>query len=276
MSLQRSAALLASGVHVARSLALLCLAASACGAPSATTGDDVVTAPAAANPVTAPDTKSKGEDTGRPAEDIARDDLRKPQAVMDFFDIAEGGRVVELMAGRGYYADLLARRVGPQGKVWAHNSPFVLKRFAEKPISERLNNPALANVQRLDTELEDPKLPSDLDAVIVVLFYHDLFWQEVDRKAMNAAVFASLRPGGVFGVIDHAAAEGHGSQDVKTLHRVEESLVVEEITAAGFELVKSSPLLRNTADTRDFNVFTPPDGRDKTDRFVLYFRRPAA
>ena len=217
---------------------------------------------------------SSPADTGRPDKDVARDPLRKPQEVMDFFQIEPGSKVVELMAGGGYYVDLLSRRVGPDGKVWAHNTPFVLERFAESRIAARLENPALSNVTRLDTELEDPKLPPDLDAVMIVLFYHDLYWQEVDRAAMNAAIFEALEPGGVFGVIDHSAVEGRGSDDVQTLHRVEESLVVSEITAAGFVLDTSSDMLRNPDDKRDYNVFDPPDGRDKTDRFVLRFRKP--
>jgi len=218
--------------------------------------------------------ESASEDTGRPEADVSRDALRKPQEVMDFFEVKEGSRVVELMAGGGYYADLLSRRVGPTGEVWAHNTPFVLKRFAESRIAARLENPALSNVSRLDTELEDPKLPDNLDAVMIVLFYHDLYWQEVDRAAMNAAIFEALAPGGVFGVIDHSAAKGHGSDDVKTLHRVEESLVISELEAAGFVLDESTDILRNADDKLDYNVFDPPDGRDKTDRFVLRFRKP--
>ncbi len=210
----------------------------------------------------------------RPADDIARDALRRPQEVMDFFGIVPGSRVVELLAGGGYYVDLLSRRVGPTGQVWAHNTPFVLDRFAREPITQRLANPALSNVQRLDTELEDPQLPADLDAVMMVLFYHDLYWQKVDREKMNAAIFAALRPGGVFGVIDHSAAKGRGSQDNKRLHRIEESLVIEEVTAAGFELAETSDLLRHPEDGLDYMVFSPPDGRDKTDRFVLKFVKP--
>ncbi len=214
------------------------------------------------------------DDRGRPEDDIARDSLRKPQAVMDFFGVGSGSRVVELMAGGGYYVDLLSRRVGPKGSVWAHNTPFVLERFAERRIAERLDNPKLANVRRLDTELEDPQLPPNLDAVMIVLFYHDLYWQKVDRAATNEAIFAALKPGGVYGVIDHAALEGHGSDDVKSLHRVEESVVTKEILAAGFVLEERSDLLANADDPRDYNVFAPPDGRDRTDRFVLRFVKP--
>lgn len=212
----------------------------------------------------------------RPEEDLTRDALRKPEAVMDFFEIGQGDRVVELMAGSGWYIELLARRVGATGKVWAHNTPFVLDRYAEEPLRERLTSPALSAVERLSTELEDPHLPGQLDAVMIVLFYHDLFWQKVDREAMNRAVFEALRPGGVFGVIDHAAGRGRGAQDVKTLHRVEESLVVSEIEAAGFVLEATSDVLRHPEDDRSYNVFRPPAGRDRTDRFVLRFRKPVS
>jgi predicted methyltransferase len=208
----------------------------------------------------------------RPGDDVARDADRKPQEIMDLFGIAPGQSVVELMAGRGYYVELLAQRVGSQGRVYAHNSPFVLKRFAEGPISERLARPALANASRLDTEIDDPQLPPDLDAVMLVLFYHDTYWQGVDREQMNAAVFAALKPGGIYGVIDHHAEAGSGSRDVEELHRVDVKLVKQEILAAGFELETSSELLRHPEDDRGENVFTM---RGKTDRFVLKFRKPS-
>ena len=207
----------------------------------------------------------------RPAEDVARDAARKPQEIMDFFGIEPGHTVAELMAGRGYYVELLANRVGPKGKVHAHNSPFVLKRFAEASIAERLARPALSNASRLDTELDNPRLPQNLDAVLIVLFYHDTYWQEVDRAKMNAAVFAALKPGGVYGVIDHHAQAESGDRDVKTLHRVDMELVKTEIVAAGFELEATSDLLRRPDDDRETNVFKM---RGETDRFVLKFRKP--
>ena len=207
----------------------------------------------------------------RPEEDVKRDADRKPQQVMDFFGITPGQTVVELMAGGGYYVELLSQRVGPAGKVFAHNSPFVLKRFAEAPITDRLARPGLSNATRLDTELDDPKLPSGLDAVMIVLFYHDTYWQGVDRPKMNAAIFAALKPGGVYGVIDHYAENGSRDRDVETLHRVDAELVKAEILAAGFELDAESDLLRHPEDDRTTNVFRM---RGKTDRFVFRFRRP--
>lgn len=209
----------------------------------------------------------------RSAEDSARDQDRKPFEVLDFFGISAGHRVAELMTGKGYYAEVLAQRVGPEGAVYGHNSPFVLQRFAEKPWAERLQNPRLSKVTRLDSELDDPKLPKDLDAVMMVLFYHDTYWQEVDRAKMNAAVFAALKPGGVFGIIDHHAQAGSEARDVKTLHRVDAELVKRELLAAGFEFAGESALLRHEQDKRTVNVFTPQI-RGKTDRFVYKFRVP--
>ncbi len=226
------------------------------GATTAATGD---AAPAA---------------TGRPAEDIARDARRKPQEVMDFFELEAGDRVVELMAGRGYYVELLADRVGPQGKVWAHNSPFVLERFAREPITERLARLANPAIARLDTPLDAPELPEDLDGVLIILFYHDTYWQEVDRKAMLAAIHASLADDGVFGLVDHHAQAGSRDRDVKRLHRVDREMVLEEVLAAGFVLDAESELLRHPEDDLERNVFfAGEDQRDLTDRFVMRFKK---
>ena len=211
----------------------------------------------------------------RPEDDKARDAHRKPAEVLAFFGLESGDSVVELMSGSGYYIDILSRAVGPKGKTYAHNSPFVLKRFAEGPLSKRLENPSLDNVIRLNTELDDPNLPKDIDMVIIVLFYHDTYWQEVDREKMNRAVFDALKPGGVYGVIDHHAQAGSGARDVKTLHRVEAALVKKEIESAGFVFDGESDLLRHPEDTRDYNVFRDArTNRDRTDRFIYRFKKP--
>src|SRR5690606_10796253 len=129
---------------------------------------------------------------------------------------AEGARVAELFAGTGVTAELLARVVGPEGQVFAQNNRFVLERFAEGPWAERLERDVMAPVVRVDRELDDP-LPdeaTDLDAVLFILAYHDTVWMETDRAAMNRAIFEALRPGGVYGIIDHSAAAGRGVADV--------------------------------------------------------------
>ena len=226
-------------------------------------------------PEKAPEPQKEAAKASRPAEDLARDTGRKPQAIMDFFEIRPGSKVVELQAGRGYYSELLVERVGREGAVWAHNNAFVMDRFARGPLTKRLDRIGAPNLKVLESELDEPKLPEGLDAVLIVLFYHDTYWQGVDRAKMNRAVFEALEPGGVYGVVDHHAEADSGDRDVKTLHRVDMELVKKEILEAGFVLDASSDLLANPEDTHKDNVFKR-EPRDNTDRFVLRFKKPAA
>jgi predicted methyltransferase len=198
--------------------------------------------------------------------------------MLAFFGVRRGARVAEIAAGGGYTAELLARTVGPTGVVFGVNSPFVLERFAEKPWTERLAAPIMHNVLRVDRHFDDPLPPEakDLDAVLCVLFYHDLFWQKVDRARMNRAVFAALKPGGVYGIVDHSSRPGAGASEAESLHRIEQRLVVAEIEKAGFRLDAEADFLRNPADLRDWNASprAAGDRRGTSDRFVLRFVRP--
>lgn len=198
--------------------------------------------------------------------------------MLTFFGIQPGMRVAELGAGAGYTSELLARAVGPSGKVYAQNSPFILEKFANAPLSARLEKPALRNVVRLDREFDDP-LPTEvtnLDAVLNVLFYHDTVWLGADRAKMNRAVFTALKSGGVYGIIDHSGLPGTGLSGVKTVHRIDEQVLRREIEQAGFEFVAEASFLRNPQDTRDWNDSPRAAGerRGTSDRFVLKFRRP--
>jgi predicted methyltransferase len=218
------------------------------------------------------------EAADRSAEDRALDAGRHPAHMLRFFDIAPGMRVAELGAGGGYTAELLARTVGPQGTVYAQNPRFVLEKFAAKPWSARLSKPVMRNVVRVDREFDDPLPPEakDLDAVLMVLFYHDTVWLEADRGRMNRAIFAALRPGGIYGIVDHSARLGSGIDDVKTLHRIDESVVRREVEAAGFLSQASADFLRNPQDRRDWNdsPSAAAERRGTSDRFVLKFVKP--
>jgi len=211
----------------------------------------------------------------RSEDDRKLDDGRHPAELLAFIGVAPGARVADLAAGGGYTTELLARAVGPSGRVYGQNSKWALERFAEKPFSARLQKPVMANVTRLDRELEAP-FPDDvreLDAVVDVLFYHDTFWLGVDRDQMNRAIFAALKPGGVYVVVDHSGREGTADTEVKTLHRVEEKLVREEILRAGFTLLEEGAFLKNPQDTRDWNASPREAGelRGTSDRFALKF-----
>ncbi|MCA9607175.1 MAG: class I SAM-dependent methyltransferase [Myxococcales bacterium] len=214
----------------------------------------------------------------RSEDDRALDEGRRPAEVLTFFGIERGQRVADLFAGTGYTTELLARAVGPEGQVFAQNNAFVMDRFARGPIGERLARPALSNVVLVEREMDAP-IPPDaqgLDAVIFILAYHDTIWMQTDRAAMNRAIFEALRPGGVYGIVDHSAEPGSGVRDVQSLHRIEESVVIDEITAAGFRLDARASTLREPEDARDWNASprAAAERRGHSDRFVLRFVRP--
>ncbi len=204
---------------------------------------------------------------------------RHPGELLAFIGVAPGWKVAELATGGGYTGELLARAVGPKGKVYAENNKFIVEKFAAEPWKARLALPADKNVVRVERELDDP-LPPDaknLDAVVVNLFYHDVYWMggpEVVAK-MNAAIFKSLKPGGVYVIVDHAGRDGTGANEVKTLHRIEEKVVRADLEKAGFKFVASSDFLRNPADPRDWNASpgAAADKRGTSDRFALKFAK---
>ncbi|MFT7517690.1 MAG: putative methyltransferase [Myxococcota bacterium] len=211
----------------------------------------------------------------RMGSDLKRDANRHPASVLDFFGIKPGMHVADMMAGDGYYTELLSRAVGEDGQVYCQNTAIPLRVFAEAPLTERLLNNRLPNVMRLDTEFKDAGLPTDLDAALLVRFYHDFGWQKVDRKVFNALMFNSLKSGGLFGVVDHHAKEGAGMSEGQRLHRVEAQLVRAEIEAAGFVFEAESQTLFNPDDTLDWKIFSSEHGgQDTTSRFIYLFRKP--
>jgi predicted methyltransferase len=230
-------------------------------------------------PALAANAKAAVEAADRDADDKAMDAGRHPGQLLDFCGVPQGGKVAEIAAGGGYTAELLVRAVGPSGKVYGQNSKWVLEKFAEKPWSARLAKPVNKGVLvRVDREFDDP-LPADakgLDVVVDNLFYHDTFWLKVDRDKMNKAIFAALKPGGVYCVVDHSGRAGTGATEVQTIHRIEEKVVKEEIEKAGFKLSAESPAWRNASDTRDWNAapFAAKEKRGTSDRFAFKFVKP--
>lgn len=210
----------------------------------------------------------------RSDEDRARDPGRMPARVLEFFGVGAGSRVADLLSGGGYYTRILAPVVGPDGAVYAGNNPF-FDRFGAEALTALLSESGFENVMRIDAPVDEIPLPDDasLDAVMIVLAYHDLWLTDEDRGELNRRVLAALRPGGVYGIIDHHAAEGAGTSVIESLHRIEESVIVDEITGAGFLLAATGDFLSNTEDDRSLIVFNP-DIRGRTDRFVLRFEKP--
>jgi predicted methyltransferase len=214
----------------------------------------------------------------RTDDDKKLDARRHPEAFLAFLGVGPGMRVADLGAGGGYTTELLARAVGPTGKVYSQNDPDLVKRFLDKPMTLRLARPVNANVVRVERTFDDP-LPAeakDLDLIVMYIFYHDVVWIGADRDKMNKAILAALRPGGAYVIVDASAKSGDGVTVVKTLHRIEESTVKVEVERAGFKLSGSSDFLRNPSDARDWNSSPMAAGerRGTEDGFVLKFVKP--
>ena len=214
-------------------------------------------------------------DDSRPATEREQDAGRHPGEVLMFAGLEPGWRVADLTAGAGYYSRILAGAVGPEGHVYAHNPSWVAERFPAP--NEALGELAasIPNMTHVVAPIEAfaDGIDAPLDAVFMVLFYHDTLYDGTDRAAMNQAIYDALRPGGVYVVIDHHAPDGTGAEMGNTTHRMEASLAEAEITAAGFVLDGQSDVLANPDDPRDVSVFDPAFRRN-TDRFVYRFRKP--
>jgi predicted methyltransferase len=211
----------------------------------------------------------------RPAADKALDAGRKPDQILAFYGIKPGMKVADIFAGGGYMTELYARIVGPTGTVYSQNGPFPEQfKRVEAAWNERLKEPALKNVVRINKPFDAPDLlpvpPDSLDAVIIHLNYHDLVGFKLHRENVNAAVFKALKPGGIYGIVDHSAKPGTADTETTTLHRIDEEFLIKDVEKAGFKLSGASSALRHPEDDRTWLVFKH---RGETDRFMLKFTK---
>jgi predicted methyltransferase len=213
----------------------------------------------------------------RSDEDRKLDAGRRPAELLSFLGVAPGQRIVEIGSYQGYTAELLGRAVAPTGKVYAQD-PADFSKFTTKVWEGRKRNPAMKNIVHVERPFEAPVPPDlkDLDAVVCGLFYHDMVWLKIDRAKMNASILRALKPGGIYFIYDHSAREGTGTNDAKTLHRIEEKVVRSEVESAGFKLLATASFLRHPEDKRDWDASdeAPAELRGTSDRFVLKFVKP--
>lgn len=211
-------------------------------------------------------------DPRRPADEVARDPLRHPDRMLSFAMVAPGRKIADIRPEEGYFTRLFAPVVGDRGRVYA----FVPNRTAAR---ENGFGDALAatypNVTRLNGDLDSMRFPEPLDMIFMAQEYHDFHIPAfgVDVAAMNRAVFAALKPGGYYVVIDHSGRAGTTNTEVQTLHRIEGDFVRREIEAAGFFSEGETDALANPEDNRTINVFDAAI-RGRTDQFVYRFRKP--
>ena len=203
----------------------------------------------------------------RTDQDRRMDAARHPAEFLAFAQVKPGMQVLDVSAGAGYTSQLLALAVSPGGTLWAQ------RQQAGEALAKRLAEHPQANFVVVIRPFEDP-VPADapkLDLITLVLNYHDITYLPVDRAKMNRSLFAALKPGGHFVVIDHSAKSGADISVGKSLHRIDEAIVLEEVRRAGFVLEAEGNFLRDPADKREDSS---GDAKVPTDKFALRFVKP--
>ncbi len=225
----------------------------------------------------------------RTAADRDNDKRRRPEQVLGFIGLRPGMVALDVVAGGGYTTELLARAIGPTGRVFGQAQPrdpsrpvppvarppgaSVLDRQVRLADAKVSAAPVTLALQRLVDPVPPELAQGRLDVVTLMFNYHDLGALGEGRAQMNRAIFAALKPGGVYIVADHAGRAGTGISESTTLHRIEESFLRSEVEAAGFKLLASGSFLRNPADPRDKETPEPPMPKDE---FILKFVKPGA
>ncbi|HEY2676266.1 MAG TPA: methyltransferase domain-containing protein [Steroidobacteraceae bacterium] len=218
---------------------------------------------------------------GRPAADSARDALDHPAEILRLTGIKPGMKVADVLAGDGYYSELLSYVVGPTGHVSLINNT-AFDDWSQPALKDRVSGDRLPNVTHQIVDLNGMNLPAaSFDAVLLVKVYHDLYWVDSDPKSPWPKIDVSsvldqlsraLKPGGVLLLVDHSAKQGHGKSDAGKLHRIEEAFAIRDFESHGFKVIATSDALRRPDDTRDLISYKGP-ALGKTDRFVVVFRK---
>jgi len=217
------------------------------------------------------------DDPSRSA-DASIDDRRKVAELTAFAGIKPGDKVLELIPGSGYFTRVFSKVVGPKGHVYTvWPEPYDKE---STPDSDNLRKlallPGYANISVDIQPAAALTTPKPVDVVFTSQNYHDYpdkFMGPTDPAILNKAVFAALKPGGYYIIVDHAAEAGSGLRDTDTLHRIDPEIVKRQVTAAGFKFVGESEVLRNPEDDHKVKVFDKSI-RGHTDQFVFKFRKP--
>ena len=238
-------------------------------------------APASAATPAAADIRAAVAAPDRPADAVKLDESRRPAEVLAFMGLRKGDLALDLFTGSGYYAEIMAKAVGPRGGVLAWEPANFYSDEAKKALADlKARRP---NVGVMATPVTAFSLPeAAFDFAMLHLNYHDTYWESakygfprMDPHAFLATLFQSVKPGGIVAVVDHVANPGGDTRKVvDDLHRIDPAVLRADFERAGFVLDGESDLLRNPADDHSKLVFDP-SVRGKTDRIAYRFRRPA-
>jgi SAM-dependent methyltransferase len=156
-----------------------------------------------------------------------RDAWQKPDQIMDAIGVADGSVVADLGAGGGWFTIRLARRVGPNGLVYAED----IQRQMIEAIGRRVTRQGLRNVRTVLGTAREPRLPPDtLDAILIVDTYHEMD----DPVALLQNARQALKPQGRLGIVDFKK-DGFGPGPPLE-ERVDPDAIVRDATAAGLRL----------------------------------------
>lgn len=212
----------------------------------------------------------------RSAADRQRDATSHPAEVLRFAGAQEGLTVLDVLAGDGYYSEILARVVGPSGKVYLHNNQAYLGLLRRVP--DRRRGEGVDALEIYVREIPDIDLRSEsVDLVLLVKVYHDLYYVNNGWNVPPGPFFDTitrvLKPGGVLLVIDHRAPDGSGAAFAQNRHRIAADFAREDLTGRGLRFDGESDVLANPDDDRLGSPFAA-DLRGRTDRFVQRYRKP--
>ena len=214
----------------------------------------------------------------RPADTVRFDATWKPAAVLEFLQLESDMTALDLIADGGYYSEIMARAIGPRGRVVA----LVYDEKAKEGFAGL--GARNSNIEFLALPMHELRAtslgPARFDFVMLNLTYHDVYWEDEQAGAPHiepgnvlAALYHALKPGGIVGVIDFVGKPGDARAIVNQLHRIDPDRIKSDFTGAGFLFEASSDLLRAPSDDHSLLVFDPSI-RGKTDKTVLRFRKP--
>jgi predicted methyltransferase len=213
-------------------------------------------------------------DPNRPADNKEGDSLRLPAETLAFAGVRPGMTVGEFYPGGGYFTRMLSDIVGPTGHVYGiENDRWKGAVDADKAL---LAQGKWTNVSMDVQPFGTVKFPKPLDMAWITQNYHDLKiakFGTVDTLAFDRAVFAALKPGGTFFVLDHQGAPGLTDAEIEKLHRISRDDVIKEVTAAGFKLAGEGKFLRRAGDDHTKPIFDQSI-RGHTDQYALKFVKP--
>ena len=206
----------------------------------------------------------------------ARDEYRNPYETLSFFRIKPDMHVLELAAGGGWYTEILAPYLKNNGMLsvthYSAEAGGYYKRSREAYDKKVATNPLFDGIEVISAEVPPTKAyakPESKDLVLTFRNLHNWLGRDAMREVMQEA-YNVLKPGGLFGVVEHRAPEGSSLEFMKKSGYVSQSLAIKTAEAVGFKLVDASEINANPKDTADHprGVWTlPPSFRLKdTDR----------